>query len=110
MTCEELARACVFLANSGIDPFTKQRMASKDHVKFANAIMTMCGLYDASGEFACKIGLPGKSGVGGGLLTIVPGKMSIATFGPALDEKGNSVGGLKIMEFLSQELNLSLYQ
>jgi glutaminase len=110
MTCEELARAGSFLANNGHDPFTKQRVTSEDNVKFANAIMTMCGLYDASGEFACKVGLPGKSGVGGGILAIVPGKMSIATFGPALDEKGNSMGGLKILEFLSQELKLSLYR
>ncbi len=109
MTCSQLSRMGLFLANGGVDPITNQSVTSKDNVKFVNAIMTMCGLYDASGEFACTVGLPGKSGVGGGILAIVPGKMSIAAFGPGLDEKGNSVGGLKILKFLSNEMNLSLY-
>jgi glutaminase len=109
MTCEQLSRISLFLANRGIDPFTKNRVSTLDNVVFVNATMTMCGLYDASGEFACKVGFPGKSGVGGGILAIVPGKMTLATFGPSLDLNGNSVGGLKILEFLSKELNLTLF-
>lgn len=109
MTCKDLARCGLFLANKGTVPGGGVRVLGPDGVKLVNAIMTLCGLYDASGEFACRVGVPAKSGVGGGILAIVPGKMSIAVFGPALDPKGNSVGGLKILEFLSRGWNLSLF-
>lgn len=109
LTCARLSRAGLFLAHHGVDPVSGQVICRPETVKLLNAIMSLCGLYDASGEFACRVGLPGKSGVGGGILAIAPEKMSIATFGPALDEKGNSIGGLKILEFLSRELNLSIF-
>lgn len=109
LTCAQLSRAGLFLSHRGTDPVTRQAVCRPEAVKLLNAIMSLCGLYDASGEFACRVGLPGKSGVGGGILAIAPEKMSIATFGPALDEKGNSVGGLKILEYLSRELNLSIF-
>ena len=109
MTCLELARAGLFLSNHGVDPTSKQRILEQYDVQWINALMTTCGLYEASGEFACRVGVPGKSGVGGGILAIVPGKMSIAAFGPALDEKGNSIGAWKVLEFLSAEMGLSLY-
>ncbi|NUM81619.1 glutaminase A [bacterium] len=109
MTCEELAHACIFLANDGKNSNSDQMITTTDTVKFVNAMMTMCGLYDGSGAFACRVGLPGKSGVGGGIVAVVPGEMTIATFGPALDEKGNSIGGIKILENVSHDLGLSLF-
>ncbi len=110
MNCIILSKAGLFLANHGIDPTTKRIMIRRSEVRTINALMTMCGLYDSSGRFAVHVGIPAKSGVGGGILGIVPGRFSIAVYGPALDENGNSVGGLKILEFLSNELRFSLYQ
>lgn len=109
MTCSQLSRLALFFAGAGTDPIQNKKITDPENVKWVHALMTMCGLYDASGEFACTVGLPGKSGVGGGILAVVPGKMVISTFGPALDEKGNSIGGLKVLKFLSKELSLSLF-
>jgi glutaminase len=110
MNCVKLARAGLFLANHGVDPITKKQMIRRTEVGTINALLTMCGLYDASGEFAVKVGIPAKSGVGGGILGIVPNRMSIAVYGPVLNDKGNSVGGLKILEFLANELRFSLFE
>ena len=109
MTCSQLSRLALFFADRGTDPIHNKQITTPENVKWVHALMAMCGLYDASGEFACTVGLPGKSGVGGGILAVAPGKMAISTFGPALDEKGNSIGGLKALEFLSKELDLSLF-
>jgi glutaminase len=70
------------------------------------ALMAICGLYDGSGEFALRVGIPAKSGVGGGIMAAVPGKTGLATVGPSLDPKGNSTGGVRVMEVLSDQLNL----
>lgn len=109
MTCAQLSRLALFFAGRGSDPVGREKITEPESVSWVHALMTMCGLYDASGEFACTVGLPGKSGVGGGILAVVPGKKVISTFGPALDQKGNSIGGLKVLEFLSKELSLSLF-
>jgi glutaminase len=79
------------------------------HQRLVNALMLTCGLYEASGQYAARIGLPMKSGVSGGLLAIVPGAGAIACYSPALDATGNSVAGLFLMEKLATELNLSLF-
>lgn len=109
MTCAQLSRLALFFAGRGSDPVGREKITEPESVSWVHALMTMCGLYDASGEFACTVGLPGKSVGGGGILAVVPGKMVISTFGPALDQKGNSIGGLKVLEFLSKELSLSLF-
>ncbi|MGO4841817.1 glutaminase, partial [Rhizobiaceae sp. 2RAB30] len=90
MTCAQLARAGLFLANAGRLPDTRQTVISVERARRINALMMTCGHYDGSGEFAFRVGLPGKSGVGGGILAIVPGIASIAVWSPGLNERGNS--------------------
>ncbi len=105
----DLARIALFLAADGRDPLSQQLIVTPDINRRLLAVMTTCGLYDEVGQFALRVGLPGKSGVSGGILAIVPGRMSIVTYGPALGERGNSVAGLAALEFLSSRLNLSLF-
>ncbi|KAJ50303.1 glutaminase [Clostridium tetanomorphum] len=109
VTCRDISRIGAFLANDGVIPWTGERIISKETARVVKTIMVTCGMYDASGEFAVNIGIPGKSGVGGGILASVPGKMGIGVIGPSLDEKGNSIAGIKILEKLSKELNLSIF-
>lgn len=71
--------------------------------------MVTCGMYDSSGEFAVRVGIPSKSGVGGGIVSVVPGKMGIGVFGPSLDKRGNSVAGVAVLEELSKELSLTIF-
>lgn len=109
ITCRQLARAGLFLANEGQDPLTGERILSSEHARRINAIMLTCGHYDASGEFAFQVGLPGKSGVGGGILTIVPGKAAIAVWSPGLNEVGNSLVGTLALEKLVQRTKWSVF-
>lgn len=110
VSCGEVARLGGVLANKGICPKTEEILIQPVIVKQIVSLMSTCGMYDASGEYALKVGIPSKSGVGGGILACVPGKMGIATFSPALDEKGNSVCGMKVLEHLSEALGLSIYE
>lgn len=105
-----LARAGLFLANGGTDPISGTCVIDRDCTRSILALMTMSGLYDQVGSFALSVGIPAKSAVSGGILAIVPGRMAIATYGPALGPKGNSVAGLAMLEFLSRELDLSLFR
>jgi glutaminase len=107
--CRDIARIGVMLANDGVLPWTGERIISREVARIVKTIMVTCGMYDASGEFAVHIGIPAKSGVGGGILASVPGRMGIGVFGPALDIKGNSIGGIKVLESLSNELDLSIF-
>jgi len=109
MSCEELAQAFAFLSNSGANPLTGEVIVSMSHSKRINAIMQLCGFYDEAGEFAFKVGLPGKSGVGGGIVAVHPGKYSIAVWSPKLNKKGNSYIGMKILESLTTKTNLSIF-
>lgn len=109
VTCKDLARIGAMLANNGIAPWTGERIIPAHYARIVKTIMVTCGMYDESGEFAVKIGVPGKSGVGGGILASVPNRMGIGVFGPALNKKGNSVAGLKVLEELSRELDLSIF-
>ena len=72
--------------------------------------MLTCGMYDGSGEFAVHVGIPSKSGVGGGIMSCVQDRMGIGTYGPALDDKGNSIGGRHMLEYLSQQLHLHIFE
>ena len=107
--CKDLAKIARVYANKGISPISKERYFSKEVCKIVIATMSLCGMYDESGEIAITVGLPSKSGVGGGILSVVPNKMGIGIFGPALNEKGTSVAGIKILNMLSQAYDLSIY-
>jgi glutaminase len=100
MNCVQLAQSGLFLANNGVNPVTGGRVVTGRRVRRINAIMMTCGHYDGSGEFAYSVGLPGKSGVGGGILAIAPGKAAIAVWSPGLDTNGNSKLGKLALEML----------
>ncbi len=109
MTCRQLAQTFLFLAANGINPTTGERIISQKRTKRINAIMQLCGFYDEAGEFAFRVGLPGKSGVGGGIIAIHPGEFSIAVWSPRLNAKGNSYKGMKILEGLTTKTQLSIF-
>ena len=109
MSCRELARAGLFLANGGVNPLTGHRVVSADRARRINALMLMCGHYDGSGDFAYKVGLPGKSGVGGGILAIAPGKAAIAVWSPGLNAVGNSLVGTLALEMLAKRTGWSIF-
>jgi glutaminase len=105
----DIAMLGAVLALDGISPVTGEAMVPKKLARMVKTFMVTCGMYDGSGEFAIKVGLPAKSGVGGGIMAVVPGNMGIGVFSPALDARGNSVGGVKALEFLSEKMDLSIY-
>ncbi|MDN3017216.1 glutaminase A [Paenibacillus sp. BSR1-1] len=109
MNCLNLARIGMIFAMDGVDPLNGKRIMPDDVARICKTFMVTCGMYNASGEFAIKIGIPAKSGVSGGIMGAVPGKFGIGIFGPALDEKGNSVAGLKLLELLSKKYRLSMF-
>lgn len=109
MTCKELSQEFLFLAADGVNPVNGQRVVSASKSKRINAIMQLCGFYDEAGEFSFRVGLPGKSGVGGGIIAIHPGKFCIATWSPRLNPKGNSDKGMKILEFLTTRTASSIF-
>jgi glutaminase len=109
MNVKELSRSMLYLANQGCDPITKERIITPSQAKRINSVMLTCGHYDASGDFAYRVGLPGKSGVGGGIVAIVPQKMAIAVFSPALNEHGNSLVGTKALELFTTKTELSIF-
>jgi len=98
MSCVELARAGAFLANHGTVPWDHTRVLDFSSSKRLNATMLTCGTYDAAGDFAYRVGLPAKSGVGGGIIALVPGELAIAVWSPGLDENGNSLAGTMALE------------
>jgi len=109
MNCVQLARAGLFLAHGGADPLTGHRVIDPQAARRINALMMTCGHYDASGDFAFRVGLPGKSGVGGGILAIAPRKASIAVWAPGLNEAGNSLVGALALESLSRRAGWSVF-
>lgn len=109
MSCEQLANSLLFLANKGVDPRTNTVICSPKNTHRVNAILSTSGMYDQSGEFAFSVGLPAKSGVGGGVIAIVPNYGVICTWSPPLNSFGNSVVGMNLVAGLAEELGLSIY-
>ena len=109
MTCRQLSRAGLFLAAGGHNMATGRTVVSPGRARRINALMLTCGHYDGSGDFAYRVGLPGKSGVGGGILVVAPGKASIAVWSPGLNESGNSLLGSQALEMLAQRTGWSIF-
>lgn len=111
VNCQDLAKLGMLLANHGKGIKSGKQIIPKEDARFINAVLTTSGMYDGSGAFATTVGLPAKSGVGGGIMANKPGKdgMGIGIYSPALDSKGNSVAGIKMLEKLSAELDLSIF-
>ncbi|OQY41433.1 MAG: glutaminase A [Fusobacteriia bacterium 4572_74] len=108
VTAVDLAMIGMFLARNG-SLSTGEKIISDYEAKAIKSLMMTCGMYDGSGEFALKVGIPSKSGVGGGIMSVLPNKLGIGIYGPSLDKKGNSIGGDGILEDLSKKLNLSIF-
>ena len=109
MSCRQLAMAGRFLAYGGRNPSTGHTIVSAERARRINAIMLTCGHYDGSGEFAYRVGLPGKSGVGGGILAIAPGRAAVAVWSPGLDANGNSHLGRVALERLTKAMGWSVF-
>ena len=106
----DLALIAATLANGGVNPATGQRAVAAQHVGPILSVMTTCGVYDLTGEWVYSVGMPAKSGVGGGIIAVLPGQLGIGVFSPALDERGNSVRGVEVCKALSRELDLHFLQ
>lgn len=109
ITCKDLANIAFVLANNGRSKATDEKIVSKRYTRFVNAILMTCGMYDGAGDFAIRVGMPAKSGVGGGILSVAPSIMGIGIYGPSLDSKGNSIAGIRLLEILSDSLFLSVF-
>lgn len=110
VTAESLANFALLLANGGICPGSGERLLKEETVRIVLSIMLTCGMYDGSGRFAVEVGVPTKSGVGGGLMAPVYGRCGIGIYGPALDQKGNCIAGCEMMKHLSREMGLHMFQ
>ncbi|MGK0443044.1 MAG: glutaminase [Pseudohongiellaceae bacterium] len=109
MSCKELSQAFLFLASGGVNPITNKAVIRPRQTKRINSIMQMCGFYDEAGEFAFRTGLPGKSGVGGGIVAIHPGKYCIAVWSPKLNRNGNSYKGIRVLEAVTTKTKSSIF-
>ncbi len=109
MSCRQLALAGLFLANGGVSPASGTRVISNRRARRINSLMLTCGHYDGSGDFAFRVGLPGKSGVAGGILAVVPGEAAIAVWSPGLNANGNSLLGTLALERLAQKAKWNVF-
>ena len=109
VNCRDLARIGRIFSNHGKHPVTGEQMFPPEYAKYVNATLATCGMYDGSGEFALTVGFPAKSGVGGGIMGVIPHRMGIGVFAPALDKHGNSVAGVQVLSRFSKKLDLSIY-
>ena len=110
VTARDLAIMAATLAGGGVNPVTRERVVSEDVARWTTAVMTSCGMYDASGEWLVRVGLPAKSGVGGGIAALQPDQFGIGTFSPRLDARGNSVRGVAMLEELSERSGLHMLE
>jgi len=109
MSCSELARAFRHLANGGIDPVSGAALANPHRARRINALMTTCGLYDAVGDFAYNVGIAAKSGVGGGIAGVVPGRFAVCVWSPGLDGSHNSLAGTKALQMFTERTGCSIF-
>ena len=109
MTCVELAKAVSFLANKGRIPWSGDVVLDPSSTKRLNALMATCGTYDAAGDFLYRVGLPAKSGVGGGIVALIPGEMGLCVWSPGLDPNGNSLAGVKALELFTTYTGRSIF-
>lgn len=108
--CRDLALMAATLANQGVNPVSGRRAVRAEFIGPILSVMTTCGVYDFTGEWVYRVGMPAKSGVGGGIVAVLPGQLGIGVFSPALDERGNSVRGVKVCESISRDLGLHFLQ
>ncbi len=104
-----LSRSMLYLANHGVDPITQHTYTTPSQAKRINAVMLTCGHYDASGDFAFHVGLPGKSGVGGGIVAVIPKLMGLAVYSPGLNARGNSLVGTQALELFTTKTGISIF-
>lgn len=109
VSCRDLARIAFVFANKARHPLSDEYLFRPEYAQYVNAVLVTCGMYDGSGDFAVRVGLPAKSGVGGGIMAISPTRMGIGIFSPGLDSKGNSVAGIKALEEISKRMYLSIF-
>ena len=109
MSCQQLARASAFLCHDGLNPHSGKTYLTERQTRRINALMLTCGTYDMAGEFAFLIGLPCKSGVGGGIIAIVPDQLSLCVWSPGLESSGNSLVGMRALELFSAKTGLSIF-
>ena len=109
MSCTDLARAFLFLSNRGINPFNGEQILTVSQAKRLGALMLTCGFYDESGDFAFRVGLPGKSGVGGGIAAYIPGNLAITIWSPGLNRHGNSLIGMAALEHFTTDIGNSIF-
>ena len=109
VNCQDLARIASVFAHRGYDLVSERQLFDGKYARYINATLVTCGMYDGSGEFALHVGFPAKSGVGGGIMGVIPHKMGIAVFSPSLDKRGNSIAGVKVLEKLSEKMDLSIF-
>jgi glutaminase len=109
MSCLQLARAAGFLCKDGAHPYTGKHLLTEKQARRINALMLTCGTYDAAGEFAFRIGLPCKSGVGGGIVAVVPDRLTLCVWSPALEPSGNSMLGMRALELFTASTGLSIF-
>lgn len=109
MSCTDLARSFLFLADRGVNPFDGERILTPSQTKRLGAVMLTCGFYDESGDFAFRVGLPGKSGVGGGIAAYMPGNLAIAVWCPGLNSYGNSLLGIETLERFTTDIGSSIF-